>query len=315
MNHLKYPLSQRKHLSPPLLSRKSHLSGSITLFALAWAVTMPTTPAFANPAYYGMVSPSGVSPSEEIVDGEAGSAADADLRDSPILSRNHQFTPPSSTIPTEFFSPEFSTTETILSQSVSHEGPEESSPDRSSTEEPMLEERVPEEPENSADSVSSPATDSPEFGDAGQDRWYVQGAGATTFENEFGMVGAGLSHFFINGHSVNLELNGMAFSQTGEDAVGANLALIMRWHFVREQNWSIYIDGGAGLLGTTNDVPSTGSSFNFTPQAGGGATVRLSDDRHLMMGLRWHHISNAELYEGNPGRDSIMGYVGVNFPR
>lgn len=168
------------------------------------------------------------------------------------------------------------------------------------------------------DSIPEPLSTesaSPSFGDAGQDRWYVQGAAATTFENEFGMVGAGLSHFFINGHSVNLELNGMAFSQTGDDAVGANLALIMRWHLVRQENWSLYIDGGAGLLGTTEAVPTGGSTFNFTPQAGGGATVRLNEERHLMVGLRWHHISNAELFDGNPGRDSVMGYVGVNFPR
>jgi hypothetical protein len=156
---------------------------------------------------------------------------------------------------------------------------------------------------------------SPAFGSRGDQRWYVQAGGATTFDNNFGMLGAGISHFFANGHSINLELNGMAFEQTGEDAVGLNLALLLRWHFVRQPNWSLYIDGGAGILGTTNNVPSTGSSFNFTPQAGGGATVRLNDRRRLMVGLRWHHISNAEIYDGNPGRDSILGYVGVNFPR
>ncbi|HHP7245683.1 MAG TPA: acyloxyacyl hydrolase [Elainellaceae cyanobacterium] len=165
--------------------------------------------------------------------------------------------------------------------------------------------------ENSSENSSE---NSPAFGSRGLQRWYVQGGGATTFENNFGLVGAGVSHFFANGHSVNLELNGMAFDQTGDDAVGLNLAVLLRWHFIRQQNWSLYVDGGAGILGTTNDVPSTGSSFNFTPQAGGGATIRIDDEKRLMVGLRWHHISNAELYEGNPGRDSVLGYVGVNVP-
>ena len=161
----------------------------------------------------------------------------------------------------------------------------------------------------------------PVFGTKGQKRWYLQGAAATTLDDNesdprrFGLVGAGLSQFFINGHSVNLELNSIYFNQPGDDALGLNLALIMRWHFVRQQNWSLYIDGGAGILGTTNDVPIDAASFNFTPQVGGGATIGLQDQKRLMLGLRWHHISHADLFDNNPGRDSIMGYVGLNFSR
>lgn len=157
------------------------------------------------------------------------------------------------------------------------------------------------------------------FGSQGDNRWYIQGAGATSFGGEesgsFGLLGAGISHFFINGHSINLELNSLYFDQTGDNAVGINLTALLRWHFYRQPNWSLYIDGGAGILGTTNDVPSAGSSFNFTPQVGGGATIRLNDEQRLMLGLRWHHISNADLYEANPGRDSVMGYVGLNLPQ
>ncbi|ELS00394.1 Lipid A 3-O-deacylase (PagL) [Xenococcus sp. PCC 7305] len=161
----------------------------------------------------------------------------------------------------------------------------------------------------------------PTFGKRGEKRWYFQGAFATTLDDNesdprrFGLVGAGLSQFFINGHSVNLELNSIYFNQPGDDALGLNLNLIMRWHFVRQQNWSLYLDGGAGILGTTNDVPTDAASFNFTPQVGGGATIGLADQKRLMLGLRWHHISHADLFENNPGRDSILGYVGLNFSR
>lgn len=156
-----------------------------------------------------------------------------------------------------------------------------------------------------------------EFGRAGLERWYIQGSAATTLDDDkarrFGLLGAGISHFFANGHSVNVELNGLAFDQTGEDAVGLNLAVLLRWHFYRQQDWSLYVDGGAGILGTTREVPSAGSHFNFTPQVGGGATVRIKGNRRLMVGLRWHHISNADIYDNNPGRDSLMGYVGLNW--
>lgn len=166
------------------------------------------------------------------------------------------------------------------------------------------------------------STSSRVFGTKGLKRWYIQGAAATTLDNEeahprrFGLIGAGLSKFFINGHSVNLELNTIYFNQPNDDALGLNLALILRWHFIRKSSWSFYIDGGAGVMGTTNNVPSTGSSFNFTPQLGAGTSIGLADDKRLMLGLRWHHISHADLMgSNNPGRDSIMGYVGLSYPR
>lgn len=159
------------------------------------------------------------------------------------------------------------------------------------------------------------------FGTKGQKHWYIQGAAATTLDNNesspsrFALAGAGLSKFLFTGHSINLELNTIYFNQPNDDALGLNLALLMRWHFIRQQNWSLFIDGGAGVMGTTNDVPSKGASFNFTPQVGGGASIKLNHERRLLLGLRWHHISHADLFGSNPGRDSIFGYVGFKLPR
>ena len=159
------------------------------------------------------------------------------------------------------------------------------------------------------------------FGTKGQEHWYIQGAFATTLDRQesdprrFGLVGVGISKFLFDSHSINLELNTIYFSQPGDDALGLNLALLMRWHFVRKSNWSLYIDGGAGVMGTTSDVPEAGASFNFTPQVGAGTTIKLNNRQRLMLGLRWHHISHADLFGANPGRDSIMGYVGLKLPR
>jgi lipid A 3-O-deacylase len=172
-----------------------------------------------------------------------------------------------------------------------------------------------------ADSPKLPAQSETTFGTKGQKYWYVQGAAATTLDREeafpqrFGLVGAGLSKFLFDANSINLELNTIYFSQPDDDALGLNLALLMRWHFLRKTNWSLFIDGGAGVMATTSDVPSKGASFNFTPQAGAGINIKLKEQRRLMLGLRWHHISHADLFGANPGRDSLMGYVGVQFPR
>ena len=157
------------------------------------------------------------------------------------------------------------------------------------------------------------------FGTKGQKHWYIQGAAARSVdENDgthFGLLGGGASQFFANGHSISAELNSLYFNQNGDDAAGLNFNLLLRFHFYRRQNWSLFFDGGAGIIGMTNKVPTGGSDFNFTPQVGGGATIRIAEQKRLMLGLRWHHISNADTFDKNPGLDSIMGYVGIILPR
>lgn len=156
------------------------------------------------------------------------------------------------------------------------------------------------------------------FGTTGQRYWYVQGGSAISFDNDddgfagMGLAGVGLTEFVGNGHSINAELNGLGFLQPGTDALGINLTVLSRWHFLRQEDWSLYVDGGAGVMATTSEVPATGSQINFTPQAGIGATFRMRDEDQLMVGLRWHHISNGNLYESNPGRDSILLYLGLS---
>ena len=142
-------------------------------------------------------------------------------------------------------------------------------------------------------SITAESASEVDFGTEGQSHWYVQGALATTLDrNEssprrFLLGGAGISKFVYDGHSINLELNTIYFDQPDSNALGLNLALLFRWHFVRQTNWSLYVDGGAGIMGTTSDVPSAAESFNFTPQAGAGASFKLNRQRRLMVGLRW----------------------------
>ncbi|MGB7412822.1 MAG: acyloxyacyl hydrolase [Thermosynechococcaceae cyanobacterium] len=168
-----------------------------------------------------------------------------------------------------------------------------------------------------------PAADQSEqdyrYGRRGQKRLFFQTGIGFPYDpaasNTFGLIGAGGTYFFADGHSVNLVLNGLYFSQEGRDAVGLNLDLIGRWHILREKNWSFFVDGGAGIIGTTSRVPLVGGSrFNFTPQVGGGLSFKLPKRRRLLVGVRWFHISNADLYEPNTGLDSVYGWVGVDTP-
>ena len=155
------------------------------------------------------------------------------------------------------------------------------------------------------------------YGAAGSQRWMINGRWGVqvsdTSNNEYG-IALGLKWFLVDDFAFAPALNLWGFSQEGENAFGGGLDLMFEWHFLSRETWSMYVDFGCGLLGTNEPVPFNGSQFNFTPQAGLGATFDVGQDRRWILGVRWHHISNASLYANNPGRDSIMVYTGLSFP-
>ena len=154
------------------------------------------------------------------------------------------------------------------------------------------------------------------FGAKGSKRFNIRGGVGVDVktDNQMGLLGVGFSYFIADSLSLDLELQGMMFTQEIQSAEGFNANLLFRWHFINKRDWSVYLDGGGGVLLSTQDVPADGSSFNFTPQAGLGFTFALGEGARFMAGGRWYHTSNANLYDANPGRDNVLGYVGVSFP-
>lgn len=128
---------------------------------------------------------------------------------------------------------------------------------------------------------------------------------------------AQLSCFIVPDVELGAELGIWHFEQDGENAAGGSAAALVRWHFVNEGRVTLFLDGGVGLLGASDNVPADGTSVNFLPRAGAGMTYRPWDGPlRLMLGVRWHHISNARLSgaEDNPSRDGAMLYLGVVIP-
>ena len=157
----------------------------------------------------------------------------------------------------------------------------------------------------------------PQFGMAGSAYWLAMAAAGSDLEaDHFGRGGMGVSYFMADDLSIDVELNFGYYRSMGDDALGANFNLLFRWHFWRadDRSWTVYIDGGAGMLFATDEVPRGGSNFNFTPQGGLGASWDIGDNRRLLVGARWHHISNARLYDTNPGQDHAMLYVMLAWP-
>ena len=122
----------------------------------------------------------------------------------------------------------------------------------------------------------------------------------------------GLGYHFTDCLSLNLEAIGYLVDHARKSG-GGGIGLVPRWHFLVRDKWSLYLDGGWGFVYTRDTLRDPGTHFNFTVQAGPGATYRFSDRFNAMMGYRWFHVSNARIRgkNRNVGFDSPMLYLGV----
>lgn len=163
------------------------------------------------------------------------------------------------------------------------------------------------------------AAAAPEFGKADGTWWLtVAPAVATAFGSETTAgVRTSLTTFVADNIQLGGELGLWYFQQPGDNAWGGNLEFVLRWHFYNRGNWTVFLDGGIGVLLASSDVPEGGTSADFMPRAGVGFTYKLTDSgTRLEAGLGWHHISNARVNgdDENPSRDLPMLHVGLVFP-
>ncbi|MGA8621108.1 MAG: acyloxyacyl hydrolase [Candidatus Sulfotelmatobacter sp.] len=84
--------------------------------------------------------------------------------------------------------------------------------------------------------------------------------------------------------------------------------VILRWNSaLQTARVSPYLElAGGGLITNSNLPPGNTSSFNFTPKGGGGIYVRTRGRQSFDVGLRWSHISNANLGVDNPEFNGVQ---------
>lgn len=155
------------------------------------------------------------------------------------------------------------------------------------------------------------------YGTQGTARWGVFGdlSKDASGDHNSSLAGGLVYEFFIaDDLSFNLEFDLTYFDQTGGNTWGAGAGVMLRWHFSGDDDSTYFLEGGVGGLLSDRNVPIDGSDFNFTPRAGIGFTRALEDGARLVASLRWYHISNANTYAENPGRDAAMVWVGLSWP-
>jgi hypothetical protein len=76
-------------------------------------------------------------------------------------------------------------------------------------------------------------------------------------------------------------------------------------------NWRAYLGGAAGVVWFTREVPVAESrAFNYTFEFGAGLRWEYRPRESLRIGVKLHHLSNADTAERNPGLDAAVVLVG-----
>ena len=145
---------------------------------------------------------------------------------------------------------------------------------------------------------------------------YVNGdAGFFGDTVEAGSLNLGVGYYFKDDWGIYGELVGDHWDQRNADldVAGVGVNVLLRWHFLNRESWTMFIDGGGGLARFEDEFPAGGTHANFTARVGLGATYRLSDNLHLIGALRYFHLSNAARrgQDENPSIDGVEASVGL----
>ena len=126
--------------------------------------------------------------------------------------------------------------------------------------------------EGQSDAASSGSPTAPVssvvYGAAGSRRWFIGGVvGSDLGDEKMAFLSGGVEWFAIDDFSIGVEADlGWVGQDAGADAGLFGLTIMMRWHFLRYERWTVYGEIGAGLAYSSEPVRPTGGQLNFTPQ-------------------------------------------------
>jgi hypothetical protein len=90
----------------------------------------------------------------------------------------------------------------------------------------------------------------------------------------------------------------------------------MQWNFLPRRTLQPFFSGHGGYMYSTQPIPiSDAGSFNFTFDLGAGIELYRSKTRSIRAEYRYHHISNHETAEENPGIDNGLFQLTYTFGR
>lgn len=119
--------------------------------------------------------------------------------------------------------------------------------------------------------------------------------------------------------AVPVALVGDRYTRTGQRAYSYGIGgspIGAQVNFVHFRRVEPFLTSGGGFLYFNHRMFGTTQQFNFTAQLGGGVQLFTSNRRTAIdLGYKYHHISNANLGNQNPGLDSHMLFIGLSLFR
>ena len=127
-----------------------------------------------------------------------------------------------------------------------------------------------------------------------------------------GSFGAGW--YVANDFAIGAEANVIGFLQgEGDDTTAYNISVFLRHHFIDTPKYTVFFDVLFGPEYSDDQVPGSGTYFNYLTRLGIGATTPINENTELMGGIRWFHMSNANTHgeDENPSINGVQYYLGV----
>jgi hypothetical protein len=124
--------------------------------------------------------------------------------------------------------------------------------------------------------------------------------------------GLGLYAFrFVNdGVAIGIGSNLGVWKTIGADAYSMEFETLLRWYPWDEPRF--YVDVTGGFIYATKGIPSGGTQANWSFSWGVGYDIPIGLQSSLMVGMLFHHISNAlgRENERNPSQNEARFYLG-----
>lgn len=103
---------------------------------------------------------------------------------------------------------------------------------------------------------------------------------------------------------------------TPDETLGAGVTPVTwRWNFDPRGRVAPYLEFAGGLLWTGEPVPPQTTAANFTAHAAYGIRYFYRPRQAIVIGYLFHHISNGNRLEKNPGVNAHTINVGLSFMR
>jgi hypothetical protein len=101
-----------------------------------------------------------------------------------------------------------------------------------------------------------------------------------------------------------------------DDIYGLGITpMVGRWNFEPHGKYAPFLEVGGGALWTQNAVPVLASSANFTAHGSAAVRIFVRSREAVIVGYRFHHISNGNRIRRNPGVNAHVLEIGwSHFP-